>query len=419
MGRGGFAGMYYDEAEDVIVIPGAEPRPGDVYAYFKEAGFHFPRTVITSYVLSLATKPFVILTGISGTGKTKIAQLFARYVAEGEEGRHAFVSVRPDWTDNRGILGFYNLLTQQYQPTEVLRVLLCAHEELARAREEGRTPRPYFVILDEMNLAKVEQYFSDFLSCMESRLGGRGEPLCLHDQPGAVPGPGHEGADLRVPPRLVIPENLYVTGTVNVDETTYMFSPKVLDRANVIEFNEVDLRGYVEGGLREEPFPVVEFFDPDVRRLVGTAEPATRADYEAFERLWRHRHGGPNPLPALHDLLASDHLHFGYRVANEMARFVCLGGGTTTDEELVNLLDLQVLQKILPRFHGTLQRLGRPLARLFWFCEKLADAGRTDPAEVAEMEPGAVRGFRLPRSAAKLHRMVRILCEQRYVSAIE
>ncbi len=179
-----FEGIRFDPSTHAIVIPPRPARPGDVYEHFERAGFHFPRTLVTSYALSLATKPFVILTGISGTGKTKIAQLFARYATDMEGGRHAFVSVRPDWTDNRGILGFYNLFTQRYQMTEILRILLLARQELEQARQEGRAPRAYFVILDEMNLAKVEQYFSDFLSCMESRVGDGGEHLVLHAEPG-------------------------------------------------------------------------------------------------------------------------------------------------------------------------------------------------------------------------------------------
>ncbi len=127
--------------------------------YLTARHFHFPRAALATYYLSLQTKPFVILTGISGTGKTKLAQLFAEFMSE-STAQVEFVSVRPDWMDNRGLLGFPNLLTGTYQATDFLRLLL-------RARSD--TTRPYFIILDEMNLAKVEYYFSDFLSAMESR----------------------------------------------------------------------------------------------------------------------------------------------------------------------------------------------------------------------------------------------------------
>ena len=149
-----------------------------IYDYYEEKRFFYSREILTRYFLSLKTKPFVILTGISGTGKTKIAQVFAEYMCQGltpveMAKRIAFVPVRPDWMDNKGLLGYYNLLHEKYHATPVLHVLLeaSAHQD-----------KPYIVILDEMNLAKVEQYFSDFLSIMESRTTGNlsGEPLCLH-----------------------------------------------------------------------------------------------------------------------------------------------------------------------------------------------------------------------------------------------
>ena len=130
------------------------------YKFVAGKGFYFPEELVNNYIFSLKTKPFVILSGISGTGKTKLAQLFAEYMCLDGIRRYCFISVRPDWNDNRGLLGFYNPITQQYQPTELLKLLL-------RAVQDDKNP--YFVILDEMNLAKVEYYFADFLSCMESR----------------------------------------------------------------------------------------------------------------------------------------------------------------------------------------------------------------------------------------------------------
>lgn len=140
---------------------------GKIYDFFKDRGFTFPPETITCYLLSLATKPFVILTGISGTGKTKIAQVFADFILQNEttttkHNRKRFIPVRPDWMDNRGLLGFFNLLDERYHATPLLELLLQANGE-----EDQKDP--FFVIMDEMNLARVEQYFSDFLSIMESR----------------------------------------------------------------------------------------------------------------------------------------------------------------------------------------------------------------------------------------------------------
>lgn len=124
------------------------------------------------------------------------------------------VPVGSDWTDNTKILGFYNPLKKTYESTKILDFIL-----LARDNPEI----PFFLILDEMNLSHVERYFSDFLSAMESH-----EKIILYSK--------DEDCDSDIPESIDLPENLFVTGTVNIDETTYMFSPKVLDRANVIEF---------------------------------------------------------------------------------------------------------------------------------------------------------------------------------------
>ena len=151
----------------------------------------------------------MILTGISGTGKTKIAQIFADYMCQDEkeearEKRKAFIPVRPDWMDNKGLLGFYNILDQKYHPTPLLDLLLDAGED---------PQKPYFVILDEMNLAKVEYYFSDFLSVMESRTedNPQGEKIHLHSLTEARTPDGSE-----IPNRIHIPENIFFTGTVKI-----------------------------------------------------------------------------------------------------------------------------------------------------------------------------------------------------------
>ena len=152
----------YDEKRGKIM---RESNKKNLYDFFDSKGFFFSHEVLTRYFLSLKTKPFVILTGISGTGKTKIAQIFADYICQDaekseKEKRITFISVRPDWFDNKGLLGFYNILDETYHETPLLNLLI----------EAGNNPDiAYFVILDEMNLAKVEQYFSDFLSIMESR----------------------------------------------------------------------------------------------------------------------------------------------------------------------------------------------------------------------------------------------------------
>ena len=248
----------------------------DVFDYFETAGFLFPKEILTRYFLSLKTKPFVILTGISGTGKTKIAQIFAEYICQDDTPeerlkRIAFVSVRPDWMDNRGLLGYYNLLDEKYHTTVVTEMLL----------EAAQNPdKPYFIILDEMNLAKVEQYFSDFLSIMESRTPSNpnGESIQLHHEEDVD---AAKKTRLRIPGKLNIPPNVFFTGTVNVDESTYMFSPKVLDRANVIEFNDVNIASYSRGYSESEGFVLKE--SNIIKKLMPADDESpfcSRANYE-------------------------------------------------------------------------------------------------------------------------------------------
>ncbi|OQB76394.1 MAG: 5-methylcytosine-specific restriction enzyme B [Deltaproteobacteria bacterium ADurb.Bin135] len=378
----------------------------DIFDYFEMAGFFFPKETLTRYFLSLRTKPFVILTGISGTGKTKIAQIFAEYICQDDtpekrSKRIAFVSVRPDWMDNRGLLGYYNLLDEKYHTTVVTEVLL----------EATQNPdKPYFIILDEMNLAKVEQYFSDFLSIMESRTPSNpnGEPIRLHH---AEEVDAHNG--LKIPGKLNIPPNVFFTGTVNVDESTYMFSPKVLDRANVIEFNDVNIASYSKGYSESGEFVLKE--SHIIKKLMpsGSEKPfCSRADYDkAGEYV-------DNFFKVLLDVLSPYNLHFGYRVINEISRFVTNAKEEIEDFNIDDVLDIQMLQKILPKFHGSQAKLLEPLGSLFEACAKpgyTVDASQADdPVYMTDREK-----FRYPRSANKLSRMLRNLKIQGYTSFIE
>ena len=382
------ANLAYDPTKRTVKMWGSMEH---IYDYYEAKGFFFTKEILTRYFLSLKTKPFVILTGISGTGKTKIAQIFADYICQNETPeerakRIAFVPVKPDWMDNKGLLGYYNLLDEKYHVTLVLRLLL----------EAAQHPdKPYFIILDEMNLAKVEQYFSDFLSIMESRTQDKpeGETLHLHSA-GTVQAQDGNG---NVPSSFHIPANVYFTGTVNIDESTYMFSSKVLDRANVIEFNDVNLVDYEDGG---DTSGWLMLKDADDRNALLPLEVevtfSSKADYSAALKITPELH---NYLDELLNILRQYHLHFGYRVINEIAHYIRHAHELIRDFNLEEAMDIQILQKILPKFHGTQGKLEEPLNRLFEFCN----------AEDA----------RFPRSAEKLERMIYNLKVQGYTSFIE
>lgn len=428
---GGYMVIRFEPDKKVVWIA-KEKDKNNLYDYFEMQGYIFPNEIITRYFLSLKAKPFVILTGISGTGKTKIAQIFADYMCQDDteeerKSRIAFVPVRPDWMDNRGLLGYFNPLSERYHATPALRLLL----------EAAKNPdKPYFLILDEMNLAKVEYYFSDFLSILESRTSShpRGEPLILHDSREAIAVYGD--STLQIPHELYIPPNVYITGTVNVDETTYMFSPKVLDRANVVEFNDVSLEyigsEYFGGSVDleksssdEQEGKFSELIESDVRSNlfppIGknykiTIFPSVDDCYHALDCT-----GGMSLtiLNNLLHLLKNYHLHFGYRVVNEISRFVLLAAESLIVDNNP-ILDIQILQKVLPKLHGTRAKLDKPLQELLAFCY---DPNPNISIDISEEKRKQAEQFDtsacFPRSAQKLARMLRNLQEQGYASFIE
>lgn len=381
--------------------------PEDIFDYFEEKNFSFSREIITRYFLSLKTKPFVILTGISGTGKTKIAQLFAEYICQKEpveerRKRMAFVSVRPDWMDNKGLLGFYNLLDEKYYDTPLLRLVLEAQKNPSKT---------YFAILDEMNLSKVEMYFSDFLSIMESRTvnNEKGEKIQLHNRSEAKT---LDGAT--IPGAISIPPNVYFTGTVNVDETTYMFSPKVLDRANVLEFNEVDLDDYAVSTQQTDKFHLA---NPEVLEKFSNATRSPFCSKDDFNELNSVSSESTGFIKDLLVRLKKYNLHFGYRVVNEISRFISLASEHLDDIFSADkAFDIQMLQKVLPKFHGTQAKLELPLKDILSFCYE--NESEINSA-VIEKAMSFDEEARFPRTAQKTARMLTNLQIQGYASFIE
>jgi len=307
------------------------PSLDEILARVAESRYVFADEIVTNYHLSLLTKPFVILTGLSGTGKTKLTRLYADAVYGVSDGAvnnyYDIVAVRPDWTDSRGLLGYYNPLTRAYEATPFLRFMMRAISD---------PEHWYYLCLDEMNLARVEYYFSDFLSAMES-----GEPIALHSFDGqclttkageveqqpeaemAARGYLVDGV-LCVPATLHIPRNLLISGTVNVDETTHAFSDKVLDRANSIEFNRTDLERFAHRYRRRYP---------DRAALLDEVMPL---------------------LFQVYDTLEPYYLHFGYRTLEEMFDYLWQNDQLPENRRLEReaALDNQLMQKVLPKLRG-------------------------------------------------------------------
>ena len=360
----------------------------------------FQSSFATRYIKSLLAKPFTILTGNSGTGKTRIAQQFAEYLEiKDEMGQKNWeiVPVGADWTDNTKILGFFNPFGDggkgKYQKTVILNLIERAstHREL-----------PYFLILDEMNLSHVERYFSDFLSHMETE----GNPFVLD---------GYEG-------QLYLPDNLFVVGTVNIDETTYMFSPKVLDRANVVEF-------------KPDKESVIGLFDKE--GASNKILPAVDGSSEAFLTLARKIRTDIKNQKICFDLLKNVFgqiyldtekcgFEFAYRTVKEVSRYILaafeisdLDVHTFNLDNLVPSIDEQLLQKVLPKIHGNRKEVGNMLTELKSLCSDIEGTLTKNGVVLGEEEKEILAEHnQLPLSLNKITAMEGKLANVQFASFI-
>ena len=332
---------------------------------FSEAGLLLDPVAIRRFSVSLLSKKFCILTGLAGSGKTKIAEAFAMWLCA-SPAQYRIVAVGADWTSNENLLGYADALqTGVYRPpvNGALELMLRAHAD---------TTKPYFLILDEMNLSHVERYFADFLSAMESS----NAPLSLHGVATGLQAGGVGGAGaVTVPSSVALPNNLFIIGTVNVDETTYMFSPKVLDRANVIEFRAtaaqmdaflddpagIDLDGLASQGVGfAAAFVERAQADADIAALVDTQGTAVAPQLKA-------------DLLQVFDALAGVGAEFGFRTAKEIARFMVIHKELSgLDWQYKDALDAQVVQKLMPKLHGSARKLDAVLKALDTFATQHA-----------------------------------------------
>jgi hypothetical protein len=304
----------------------------EVISYIADRGFVYAPWQIAQYITAVRTKPFLILGGISGTGKSKLAAM----IAEATGGVSKLVPVRPDWTDSSEVLGYADL-DNKFRPGPVLEI----------AREATANPdQLYTCILDEMNLARVEQYFAEVLSKIEDRHpqakgGYRTKPLI-----GQTP----SGADSEWG-EVVIPENLAIVGTVNIDESTHDFSRKVLDRAFTIELSEVHLGHWKQNGApvrAASKWPMI-WWNPIKIHLSELAN-VTAAQHLEINR-------AITTLDAINRLLEPAQLKVAYRTRDEVA-FYLLHAQQISDAfvdregNAVDPLDLALQMKILPRIAG-------------------------------------------------------------------
>ncbi len=329
-------------------------------------------------ISALAAKPFVILAGGTGTGKTRSAKLAAASLTGTDN--IEVVAVGADWTDNRPLLGFRNLLDQggrTYIAPPALRIIVKAL---------ANPGTPHFLILDEMNLSHVERYFADFLSSMESK-----EPIKLHDCDKELK--TEDG--LTIDCKVAWPSNLFVIGTVNIDETTYMFSPKVLDRAHVIEFKVPweEIEGGLEGAVPGELTPLTTSQVQEFMHIAQAKEKAlSEDDHEHLIHILRD----------MHEILEGSRFVFAHRTARECLNFVASTQSLSKadiipNQDIKTVIDLAILQKALPKLNGAAGILSNILTELIRLCEKHG----------------------LPRCKHKLESMNRQLSSDQFVSFIQ
>lgn len=355
------------------------------------------------YLRAMRTKPFLLLAGISGTGKSRIVKQFAYKSCpdnavlrkdDTSPGNYCLIEVKPNWHDSTELLGYRSQLMKQYVLTPFVKFLVNAmlHSDT-----------PFFVCLDEMNLAPVEQYFAEFLSVLESRKMKDGhitsEALIKADVfidyeqqlktelfgQNAVRHPDYNSSSTSDPAQhygkenevyetlktdgLRIPENLIVIGTVNMDETTHQFSRKVIDRAMTIEMN-----------IADDEAPFVSFFDDYeelsyvdnplgkdlfLPKFVSADEALTAMNEEDRQFL---KDELPGKLAALNRTLNGTPFKIAYRVQNELILYFAALRADSPDVEkeklLATAIDSILMMKVLPRIEGDVDLLKEPLKAL-------------------------------------------------------
>lgn len=348
-----------------------------VLRFTASRGFVFEPWQVATFVAAVRTKPFIILAGVSGTGKTKLPGL----VADATGAALTLVPVRPDWTDSSDLLGF-ETIQGEFRPGSLLRVAKRAMEQ---------PDKQFFFLLDEMNLARVEYYLAEVLSLIEERQKDEAGRLV---SPPLVPAAANDGERWD---EVRLPGNLCVVGSVNMDETTHGFSRRVLDRAFVIELSQVDLAAV---GALSEPPEIAPWssavWAPPALSLADHPGRNSQSVRQIIET-----------LITVNRILECGQLQFGYRVRDEVSMF-CLAAldspesFITASAGTVDPLDIAIAMKILPRIQGSGATVRTILEEL------LAWAAQRDEAETSHS------GF--PFCADRLRLMLRRLNESGFAS---
>lgn len=372
------------------------------------AGLHIKEQTVYRFVASLLAKRFLILTGLSGSGKTKLAQSFVRWICA-DKSQYLIVPVAADWTNREPLFGYPNALN----PTEYVMPESGVLDLILSAIENENTP--YFLILDEMNLSHVERYFADFLSGLESEAEiplHKCKKAASHSDLSGLPENLEGGENKAIPETVTLPKNLFVIGTVNIDETTYMFSPKVLDRANVIEFR-----------VSEEE--IASFLDNPVKPDLDELENAGATMGASFAALAKSKGFTVEEKQVLNEALVTffgqlklSGAEFGYRTAHEIHRLAGALYHLWPDYEAWAVIDIAIMQKLLPKVHGSRRKLEPILKEMVRLCVDTDTVNVEDLLGKAYVQPEGDAVY-YPMSLEKLHRMYRGAIENGFTSYAE
>lgn len=326
------------------------------------------------FLTALRTKPFMLLAGISGTGKSrivrKLAQASTTQKYENTEDRwkdnrpenFELIQVKPNWHNSMDVVGYYSNVAKRYEFPPFIDFIVKAWQDLET---------PYFLCLDEMNLAPVEQYFAEFLSAIESRSFdadgnyvtdpiikpfkkfGEKEGKAMLVQLFGVPDPIDKNplALQFFEKGLTLPKNLLVMGTVNMDETTFSFSRKVLDRAMSVVMNEVDYEGFFDGNTEND---VAEMDEATRNLLIDRPIRGLETENNEADTVKEY-------LTNINKVLEDTPFKLGYRAANEALLYVSAAHKFNPDADIHVTLDEFTMMKILSRIEGDKRSIGNLL----------------------------------------------------------
>jgi energy-coupling factor transporter ATP-binding protein EcfA2 len=323
---------------------------------------------LKSTINSIKTKPFIILAGLSGTGKSRLVRLLAYLFCNDKElknpnrpGNFELIKVKPNWHDSTELIGYVSRISGQdrYIVTDFLRFIV-------KAWHFPKTP--FFLCLDEMNLAPVEQYFAEYLSIIETRQLINGDictdpivdrSICINNGMDSKKADSKSefikqlnisNSELSVQfckEGITLPPNLIVMGTVNMDETTHSFSRKVLDRAMTIEMEMGDLMDGLKEDMDDWSYPDISF---ESKMVIGDKT----YGYQVFAELNSEGEKIIDYLRKLNEILSNTPFMIAYRVRDEFLLYAynySINYGLISDR-ITTILDEMTCLKILPRIEG-------------------------------------------------------------------